>query len=210
MQANDVAGLGLGPLATGDLRGAEKRFREALEITERTEADWLRSLALVWLGTVRLVDGDVAEATGLFERGLAAARRRGDRLVTYVALYNLAQAATVEGRPDRAEEMLREGVALSRETGDRANTAYFLDALAVVAGQAGGWERAALLMGAAEAALGSSFGSGYNYYLPDADLQARTVAGGRAALGPAFDEAVRRGRDLPADVAIDEALRGRA
>src|SRR3712207_7356558 len=51
-----------------------------------------------------------------------------------------------------------------------------LDALAVVDGQVGRWERAALLLGAAETALGSTWGSGYAYYLPDAELKARTLA----------------------------------
>ncbi|WP_369134728.1 helix-turn-helix domain-containing protein [Modestobacter sp. I12A-02662] len=206
LQANAVAGLGLGPLATGDPATAEERFRAAQELAEQAGEDWLGSLTLVWQGTVRLVSGDAGTATGLLERGLASARRRGDRLVTYVALYNLAQAATAEALFDRAGEMLREGVALSQETGDRANTAYFLDALAVVEGAAGRWERAAVLMGAAEAMLSSSFGSGYNYYLPDAALKERTLRDGRAALGPRFDEALDLGRALPADVAVHRAL----
>lgn len=136
----------------------------------------------------------------------ATARRRGDRLVTYLALYNLAQAATAEGRLDRAAHMLREGVALSRETGDRVNTAYFLDALAVVDGEAGRWERAAWFLGAAAAARDLSFGSGYNYYRPDQALKERTVAGGRAASGSAFDRAVARGQAVPVDEALDDVL----
>jgi tetratricopeptide (TPR) repeat protein len=160
----------------------------------------------VWLGTVRLVQQDADTATDFFERGLASARRRGDRLVTYVALYNLAQAATAEGRLELASEMLREGVALSQETGDRVNTAHFLDALAVVEGEAGRWERAAWLLGAAAAARSLSHGSGYHYYLPDGSLEERTVAGGRAALGVAFDRAVERGRAVPVDEAIDDVL----
>jgi tetratricopeptide (TPR) repeat protein len=206
MQSNGVAGLGLVALATGDLPTAEQQFVAALTLAEQAGADWLGSLAQVWLGTVRLVDQDTAAATELFERGLASARRRGDRLVTYVALYNLAQAATAEGRFDRAAEMLREGVALSQETGDHVNTAYFLDALAVVEGQAGRWEQAAWLLGAATAARDHSHGSGYNYYLPDHALKERTVAGGRAALGAAFDRAVQRGRAVPVDDAVDDVL----
>ena len=145
-------------------------------------------------------------ATALFERGLAAARRRGDRLVTYIALYNLAQAATAEERFDDARELLREGVVLSEETGDRANTAYFLDALAVVEGSAGRWSRAALLTGAAEAARGSTWGSGYNYYLPDLELKEKTLAGAREALGTAFDDDVRRGRELPPGAVLAQVL----
>ncbi|MGY1619541.1 ATP-binding protein [Geodermatophilus sp. SYSU D00691] len=208
MQANGHGGLGLVAMATGELGEAEGHLQRALDLAEEADADWLRSLGLVWLGTVRLVTGDTAAASALFERGLAAARRRGDRLVTYVALYNLAQAATSEGRFDAARDLLHEGVVLSGETGDRANTAYFLDALAVLEGQDGRWERAAVLLGAAEAALGSSWGSGYNYYLPDPELKARTQDGARAALGSAFDDAVRRGRELPADLVTDLALAG--
>ncbi|HEV2886482.1 MAG TPA: helix-turn-helix domain-containing protein [Jatrophihabitans sp.] len=206
MQANALGGLGLVPLATGDLSGAEGFFHDALQVAERAKADWLRSLLLVWLGTVQLVRGETRSATELFERGLAAAQRRADRLVSYIALYNLAQAATAEGRLERASQLLQEGVALSQETGDRANTSYFLDALAVVAGQAGHWVRAAVLMGAAQAALASSFGSGYNYYLPDLELKDRTVAQARAAIGTAFDDALHRGQQLPIEAAVAEAL----
>ncbi|HEX8769117.1 MAG TPA: hypothetical protein VF714_12140, partial [Jatrophihabitans sp.] len=149
---------------------------------------------------------NTAPATELFERGLALARRRADRLVSYIALYNLAQAATAEGRLERASELLQEGVALSQETGDRANTSYFLDALAAVEGQAGRWARAALLMGAAQAALAGSIGSGYNYYLPDLELKDRTVTQARSAIGPAFDEALRHGQQLPIEAAIAQAL----
>jgi transcriptional regulator with XRE-family HTH domain len=77
-------------------------------------------------------------------------------------------------------------------------------------GRSGRWERAAVLIGAAEAMRSSSLGSGYNYYLPDAALEDRTVAEGRAALGAGFDEALSRGRALPADVAVDRALEGAA
>jgi predicted ATPase/transcriptional regulator with XRE-family HTH domain len=206
MECNGVAGLGLAALGTGDLTTAERCISESLVLAEQGGADWLRSLALVWLGTVRLVQQDADTATDFFERGLASARRRGDRLVTYVALYNLAQAATAEGRLELASEMLREGVALSQETGDRVNTAHFLDALAVVEGEAGRWERAAWLLGAAAAARSLSHGSGYHYYLPDGSLEERTVAGGRAALGVAFDRAVERGRAVPVDEAIDDVL----
>ena len=206
MQANALGGLGLVPLATGDLSRAEGFFRDALVLAEQAREDWLRSLLLVWLGTVQLVRGDTGPATVLFERGLASARRRADRLVSYIALYNLAQAATAEGRLERASELLQEGVALSRETGDRANTAYFLDALAVVEGQAGRWARAALLMGAAQAALAGSLGSGYNYYLPDLELKDRTIAEARATIGGAFDEALRHGQQLPIEAAIAQAL----
>ncbi len=209
MESNGVAGLGLVSLATGDLPTAERYFAEALELADEAGADWLGSLAVVWLGTARLVSGDAATATELFGRGLASARRRGDRLVTYVALYNLAQAATAEGRFDRATEMLREGVALSQETGDRLNTAYFLDALAVVEGQAGRWERAAWLLGAATAARNLSFGSGYNYYLPDGELKDRAMADGRASLGAAFDREVLRGQSTPVEEAIDDVLAAR-
>jgi predicted ATPase/transcriptional regulator with XRE-family HTH domain len=210
MQANALGGLGLVPLATGDLSRAEHYFRNALDPAVQARDDWLHSLLLVWLGTVQLVRGSTGPATELFERGLALARRRADRLVSYIALYNLAQAATAEGRLERASQLLREGVELSRETGDRANTSYFLDALAVVEGLAGRWARAALLMGAAQAALAGSVGSGYNYYLPDLELKDRTVAQARAAIGAAFDAALRHGQQLQIDAAIAQALEGPA
>lgn len=207
MQANGVAGVGLVAMAVGDLGRAEAQLHEALALTEqvrdeRLDVDWLRSLLLVWLGTITLVSGDPAASTALVESGLELARRRGDRLVTYIALFNLAQAAVAQGDLRRAEDMLRHGVQLSQETGDRPNTSHFLEALAVVEGQAGRWEQAALLTGAAEGVRASVLGSGYNYYLPDTELRERTMTQARAALGDRFDGVVNRGRDLSFDEVV--------
>ena len=58
MQANGTAGIGLVLMAQGDLAGAERQFAEALVLAERADADWLRSLLLVWSGTLRLVGTD--------------------------------------------------------------------------------------------------------------------------------------------------------
>lgn len=207
MQANGVAGVGLVAMATADFPRAEAQLRAALALAEqvpaeRLDADWLRSLLLVWLGTITLVSGDPAAATPLVESGLELARRRGDRLVTYIALFNLAQAATAQGDLRRAEDLLRQGVQLSQETGDRPNTSHFLEALAVCEGQAGRWEQAALLAGAAEGVRASVLGSGYNYYLPDTELRDRTMAQARAVLGGEFDDVARRGRELSLDQVV--------
>jgi hypothetical protein len=208
MQANGIAGGGLVSMATGDLVTAEQRLRQALALSQGAGSEWLRSLLLVWIGTTRLVSGDPESAVALVQDGLALARHRGDRLVTYVALFNLAQAATAVGEPDRAAELLREGVRLSQETGDRANTACFLQSLAVVEAMSGGWPLAAFLVGAADGARDSVLGSGYNFYLPDDRPLRQMLVQARAVLGSDFDAAVQRGRSMPLDAAVDEALAG--
>jgi predicted ATPase/DNA-binding XRE family transcriptional regulator len=208
LQASGIAGQALVAISTGDLDAAVKALREALPLTEVAGADWLRSLVFVWLGTIRLVSGDPEGATRLIEDGRALARARGDRLVQYIALFNLAQAATAEGDAGRAAGLLRDGVALSQETGDRANTGHFLEALAVVEGQMGRWERAAVLLGASRALRSAAGATVYNYYLPDADLAARTQAEGRAVLGAAFEAAVERGSALSDDAAVAYAANG--
>ncbi|NHC15055.1 AfsR/SARP family transcriptional regulator [Motilibacter deserti] len=205
MLANSIAGIGLVALARRDLATAEARFLHALPLATAAGpvGAWLRTLTLIWLGTVLLARGETTAALARMRSGLEEAERRGDRLAAYIALFNLSQAAIVTGDPAAARDHLLRGIRLSLQTGDLANLAYFLEELAVVEGGIGQAHRVAVLVGAAEA-LRESVGSAvYGYYLPDEALRQATADRARAELGDErYEDTVRAGRALgPHDAA---------
>ncbi|WP_183407778.1 ATP-binding protein [Nocardioides marmoriginsengisoli] len=210
VMAKARAGVGLAALATGDLATAEPLFTESLELCEKAGpagGDWLASLVHVWLGTLLLQTGKKVQATSSIERGLVLARSRGDRLATFVALYNLSQAAIGTEEYDLARAHLEEGITLSEEVRDLANLAYFTEALADVEAHASEHSRVATLLGAATALREAVGADVYTYYLPDAELRARTEAAAREALGDAgYEDAFRAGTELEVEELIDLAL----
>ena len=191
------AGLGLAALGAGDLQAAATRFAAALVDGEDAgpAGVWLRSLAHVWLGTVRLLEHDHDGAVVEIQRGLDLARARGDRLSTYIALYNLSQVAIAAGDHTRARGHLEEGFRLSEQTQDMANLAYFLEAAAVIESADGRHGRVARMLGAARG-LRETVGSNvYAYYVPDEALRAAAAEAARAALGEdGYDDLEDAGR----------------
>jgi predicted ATPase/DNA-binding XRE family transcriptional regulator len=201
-EAYGNAGLGLVEMATGQVEEARQHLETSLALAEPLRDEWLVSLDTVWLGTLLLLSGELGEARALFERARASASARGDRLVMYVTLSNLAQAALVESDLDAAEAFLLEGVALSLETRDLGNLAFSLDALAVVATHRNEWERAAVLLGAAENLRRVAGGRVYNYYPPDEAARAKAESAAIEALGEdSFAAAFAKGNSLSFDEA---------
>jgi predicted ATPase/DNA-binding SARP family transcriptional activator len=203
-EAHNLAGEGLVALAENHLDEAELRFVETVRLTEEAglAGEWLWTLAHIWQATIRLLLGFPDHAVPLLEEALAAARGRNDPLAIYIALFTSVQVAVSVGDLATARTQLEEGLALSLDTGDMANLAYFLEALAVVESQEGDHERVAVLHGSA-ARLRESVGSNvYGYYQPDEQLLADAIAAARTHLGPAYDDAVARGRGLGAEPTV--------
>jgi hypothetical protein len=168
---------------------------------------WLRSLAHVWLGTVRLLENDHAEAVVEIQRGLDLARSRGDRLSTYVALYNLSQVAIAAGDHARARAHLEEGILLSEETQDMANLAYLLEAAAVIESAEGRHARVARLLGASRGLRETVGANVYAYYVPDESLRVEAEKAARSALGEdGYDDLEDAGRSGSASDSIRFAL----
>jgi predicted ATPase/DNA-binding XRE family transcriptional regulator len=208
-QTNATAGLGLAALATGDVARAEEQLLAARAVGQQVgrEADWIRGLIDVWLGTVAMLRGDPDRAVASVEAGLASARSRGDRLTAYIALYNLSQVSSGRGDHAAARCYLEEGLQLSVETGDVANLTYFCDALAVVEAAVGADERVPVLLGAAEGLRETTGHASYGYYRPDEEAGRRASAAARDRLGvEAYDDALHAGRAMEPAEAVAFAL----
>jgi non-specific serine/threonine protein kinase len=118
-------------------------------------------------------------------------------MVRAIALHGAGVVARERGEYDRAVALYEESLALRRELGDRRGIAEALEGLALVAADRAEPERAALLLGAAEA-VGEATGASPQ----PTDLAAhdQTIASIRRVLGEAgFAAAYSRGRALTLD-----------
>ena len=173
--------------ATEECTAALEQFRELGDV-EGTA--W----SLLSLGTVARYEGDAERAADLLGQSRSLSMRIGFREGIAWSLEQLGLLAAGAGDPG-AGALLRHSLALHRELRDRWRMCSVLDDLAAVA-LAGGDEadaqRAAGLLGAAEA-MREAIGT---VIAPCERAQHdQTVAGARAALGAeAFAAAWRRGR----------------
>lgn len=213
-----TAGLGIVALAGADLGPAEAHLRSTLAqapaLGDVGYGPWLAALGHVWLGTVLFETARREEALDHFRRGLDLARRTGDRLAAFTSLWNLARAEA-DHDVAAARRHLEDGIALSREVADVSNLSYLLDALVVLearpSGEPSDPDRAATLLGAAQALREAAGLRAIGYYLPDEPARDAVAERARATLGTtAYAAAVARGRTLPADRAVDLALQGPA
>jgi DNA-binding CsgD family transcriptional regulator/tetratricopeptide (TPR) repeat protein len=204
--------LGRVARARGDDARAEALHAQALamfrEIGER------RGIAGALLRLARGAGrrGDDARARALGEEALALYRDLGDRRGVAGALCHLGEVALERGDLPRAAACLAEGLGLIREAGPTQppgsegthDVGDCLAGLARVAAAARRPERAARLLGAAEAWFGARGAS------PAAPVRAegeRRLAALRSRLaGPALAAARAEGRAMPAEDAVSYAL----
>jgi tetratricopeptide (TPR) repeat protein len=129
-----------------------RRYAEHARKVARQRADEARELSAIHvLAEAARMGGDYPSARILYDESLARNRARGNRLVVAVELVNLAFVEKTEGNLSRAEENLREAVLISEEIHNSYVQAATLVALAAVATSAKQPERAARLLGRADA-----------------------------------------------------------
>jgi predicted ATPase/DNA-binding CsgD family transcriptional regulator len=199
-----LASLGDVALDQGNSARAAVHFQEALAIS-RAEGDRFYSgWTLLNLGRIAHAQGDFARATTCFDETLALFRELGSQEGVAQTLLELGRVAREQGDTTRMAEHFAESLALFQETKNLRDIAYCLEGLAGIAGASGRPERAARLLGAAEA-LRKSVG----IPLPPvnhADYE-RDVAAVRAQLDEAtFAAAWAAGGALSLEQAIAEAL----
>jgi predicted ATPase len=202
--ANALSNLGAIVLAAGDHDRAGSLLEEAVPLAREAGDDRIAALAINNLGDYALTVGDYARAEPLFEESLALLRARGDTSNIARALFNLGAVALELGRPDDSRARFAEAIARADEAGDKEDLAWCLEGFAGVAAATGDGERAAVLLGAARAVLGS-MGAALKPF--ERQLDASTEAEARALCDEAgFADAIRRGGELNLRKAIDLAL----
>jgi tetratricopeptide (TPR) repeat protein len=137
-------------LDQGDAAQALGPIEEALALTESLRDNYGNMWARCLLGRLAHLKGDLERAAMLLEESLAWLRNWGSPSM-FEVLNDLGRVALDQGNTDRAAALFGESLKLSREPENEIGVALSLVGLAGVAGAWGQPERAAQLLGAAEA-----------------------------------------------------------
>ena len=183
---------------------ARKLCREALAVTEGTSERDGRSSAMHVLATASQMAGDLNEAREMMNARIALARETGNLATISIESNNLSMVERQLGNIDAAEALAREALDISHRRGDGVALPWNLNGLAAVAAQRGQYERAANLIGIADAAMKAAGGA----WPPDELVHyERTVASVTEAMGSEAFERIRvSGRSMPIDEGVDFAL----
>ncbi|MBI2780334.1 MAG: tetratricopeptide repeat protein [Chloroflexi bacterium] len=202
--ANALSNLGAIVLAGGDADRAGPLLDDAVAVARAAGDQRILALAVNNRGDYALTRGDFDTARPLFEESLELLRARGDTANIARALFNLGASELEAGRHDVAGIAFREGLALARDAGDREDLAWNLEGLAALAAARLMGERAAVLLGAADAQL-AAMGADYKPY--ERSLRERTAGAVSALLGEApMKEAIARGATIPLADAVTLGL----
>ena len=138
-----------GYLLTIDPARSGQLFSEAIACTERSGDHLTNAILHNNAGWHALTAGDLPAARAHLEAAAQAGRAIGyeDTIVTV----NLGLVLRAEGDHDGARSTFEAGLRISRRNGDNICMADAILGLALLAGDAGDWDRAAALHGAAQA-----------------------------------------------------------
>ena len=195
--ADSLAALGQVALARGDRDAARALHADGLAERRRVGDRPGMPASLSALAEVARLDGDRATARTLLEEALAVATELDDRHCVTLALLHLGRLARDGDDPAAADALYRQAspVADDGSVPSTASTAEWLEGLGAIAVADGRPERAARLLGAADA-LRQAIGTP----LPAHEAADRNdaVAGASAGLGEAaFRAAFAAGRIMP-------------
>jgi predicted ATPase len=151
-----IVHLGNVALGLGDPVEARAWLDEAHALSREIDEDWLISFALNNLGEVARVGGDYDQARAYYEESEALLRAVGDQGDLARLVHNLGHVAQHQGDYQRAEAQFKESLALFRKLGNKRGIAECLAGLASLRVAGGQPERAAKLLGAAQATLSAS------------------------------------------------------
>jgi len=127
------------------------RREETLRLARASGNPWIVALATQDVARAAWISGDLAQAEAGFEASIALFQELGDRHFTNGSRSEIGHVWRQEGRFAEAAARYRETLPVWQELGQRAAVAHQLECLAFIAIDAGQAQRAARLLGAAEA-----------------------------------------------------------
>ncbi len=198
----------VGAMNSGEFDRADRFFTEALDLSRKLGDEFNEARVLGNLGEVARQRGDLKTAEARYEQALHHQRRTGWGQLGAYNLLNLGLLSRQRENVTGAFERYKEALALAHSLEDRETVAYALAGLAGVAGEAGDFQRAARLLGAAEALL-EKIGAALEQSerdLMDADADAARTTLGEERFGAAWSA----GRALTWEAAAAEAAAAEA
>ena len=136
-----------------DVAEGRRLAREALAVSEKAADVQGRSNAMHLLGVGAQIAGDLLEAREWMTRRLALVRELKNEALISSEASNLSMVERQLGNLDAAEALVREAMEIAERRGDEFMKPFTLSGLAAVATERGKFERAATLIGAAEAIM---------------------------------------------------------
>jgi tetratricopeptide (TPR) repeat protein len=187
-----------------DVAEGRRLAHEALAVSESAADEPGRSNALHLLGVGAQIAGDLVEARDWMTRRLALVRSMGNDFLVASEASNLSMVERQLGDLDEAEALAREALQIGERIGDQFTKPFAISGLAAIATQRAQFERAATLVGAAEAIMEAQ-----NMAWPPDERPhyERMLADLPAAMGSeGFDRARGRGRSMSASEAVEFAV----
>jgi tetratricopeptide (TPR) repeat protein len=206
VQAAAYGGLARCALMAGELDVARRHARACERIHRARKDELALDQPLHILAYADYIAGDDERARARFEETLELNRRLGNRRAVARELTNLGSVETRAGNLERAQQLCDEALRLALEIENPLLITYCVINLAGVASARGQHERAARLLGTGEAMLEAA---GMTLNPGTAIEYQRHLERTRTALGEAqYQRAVRAGRKLDREAAIEHALGG--
>jgi len=191
-------------LLTIDPAPSGQLFAEAIACTERSGDHLINSMLHNNASGAALEAGDIPAARAHLEAAVQAAQQIGYEVVAVSAIMGLVLRA--EGDLDGARSTFEAALRIGRRNGHNWDMAGAILGLACLAGDAGAWDRAAALHGAAQAFLDRT---GNPWQGLDARDRQDSLDQARAHLGDEqLERAYAQGMALSLEKALDLALRG--
>lgn len=186
-----------------DVAEGRRLAREALDVSVASGDEPGRSNALHLLGVGAQIAGDLLEARQWMSERLALVRATENGLLIASEASNLSMVERQLGNLETAEALAREALDVGERSGDRFTTPFAISGLAAIATTRREYERAATLVGAAEAIMESQ----QMAWPPDErpHYERMLTALPEAMGSEAFERARAAGRSMAVEDAIDLA-----
>jgi tetratricopeptide (TPR) repeat protein len=152
MTSQALAGLARVALRTDVVEG-RRLAHEALDASEAAGDEAGRSNALHLLGVGAQIAGDLVDARDWMTKRLALVRASGNEFLIASEASNLSMVERQLGNLEAADALAREALDICVRIGDEFTRPFAISGLAAIATERGELERAATLVGAAEAIM---------------------------------------------------------
>lgn len=145
--------LGFVAIGSGDPHAARAHLEASFGLYKALGQDEDAGAFLMYLGDAAFADGDTALARSYFEESRDRLRQLGNMTVLPYPVRRLGHLALLGGDVAEAVNMCHESLSLNRAVGDPQGIAACLVALGAAAAACNAFERAARLLGSADAML---------------------------------------------------------
>ncbi len=196
-------GLGHVALQQGDLGSARVYFDAGLAISRELGDKYGIALSLSFLGDLARTEGRFADAKPQFEEAVELFRELENRTALGDALNNLAATLICLGETANGLKSFAEALESAQALSNQITISFSLDGFAAVAVEAGEFNKAALLSGAAE-----KIRDAVGYKIEPAEARFREFYMSKMVKGISkedLDQSIKQGQEFSLEDAIKEA-----